>query len=242
MITEDVTGQHSVPYGEHQIEFRVLFRKRKTLAITVHPDTSVTATVPLGRTVEEIKRRVRKRARWIRKQQAFFRDFLPPVPPRRYVSGETHRYLGRQYRLKVSESVTESVKLKGAYIQVEIRRTGDAERVQTLLEGWYRLRGHAVFERSLAACRSKLNGQLLVEPKLLLRHMPKRWGSCTKRGAIYLNPELIKTPSSCIDYVVTHELCHMVHPHHGKQFYVLLRQIMPDWEQRKARLENVLTG
>jgi predicted metal-dependent hydrolase len=69
--------------------------------------------------------------------------------------------------------------------------------------------------------------------------MPKRWGSWTRRGGICLNPELVKAPASCIDYVVTHELCHAVHGHHGKAFYELLRRVMPDWEHRKARLERI---
>jgi hypothetical protein len=85
----------------------------------------------------------------------------------------------------------------------------------------------------------KLNGRLADMPRLRLRHMPKRWGSWTKRGVIYLNPELILAPPSCIDYVVTHELCHLVHASHGAEFFALLRKTMPDWEQRKARLEQL---
>ena len=69
--------------------------------------------------------------------------------------------------------------------------------------------------------------------------MKKRWGSCTARGAINLNIELIKAPSHCIDYVVTHELCHLKCPDHGKAFYSLLNRVMPDWESRKKRLERV---
>jgi predicted metal-dependent hydrolase len=69
--------------------------------------------------------------------------------------------------------------------------------------------------------------------------MVKRWGSFSQRGVIYLNPELIKAPSHCIDYVVTHELCHLRHPNHTKSFYNLLSSVIPDWQMRKARLERV---
>lgn len=69
--------------------------------------------------------------------------------------------------------------------------------------------------------------------------MTKRWGSWTRRGGVWLNPELLKAPGTCIDYVVTHELCHAVYGNHGKGFYALLRRVMPDWEARKARLECV---
>src|SRR5450759_2016170 len=90
---------HEVEFGSERIEFRLRKSKRKTLAITVRPDASVLVTAPHGADLEAVKVKVRKRAVWIRRQRRFFERFLPPMPPRRYVGGETHRYLGRQYRL-----------------------------------------------------------------------------------------------------------------------------------------------
>jgi predicted metal-dependent hydrolase len=233
---------HAVAFGNEKIEFRLRRSKRKTLGITVQPDMSVLVTAPRSADVEKVKTKVRKRAVWIRRQRIFFERFLPHFPPRHYVSGETHRYLGRQYRLKVIEGTDEIVKLKGRFLWVVTLRKGDASHVRALLESWYEAHARLTFERSLALCLSELNGQVKVAPRLRLRRMRKRWGSCTKRGGIYLNLDLIMAPPACIDYVVTHELCHLVHPHHGREFYALLRKRMPDWERRKARLENVATG
>jgi predicted metal-dependent hydrolase len=70
--------------------------------------------------------------------------------------------------------------------------------------------------------------------------MKKRWGSCTKAGVITFNTELVKAPTYCIEYVIMHELCHLKHPHHGKEFYDLLTQCTPDWVRRKERLERVV--
>ena len=98
------------------------------------------------------------------------------------------------------------------------------------------------FGRSLAGCLPGLQGRIKGTPPLHLRRMPKRWGSWTRRGAIYLNPELVRAPRSCVDYVVTHELCHLVHGDHGKEFFALLRRVMPDWESRKGRLEVVMAA
>jgi hypothetical protein len=92
---------HAVTFGGRKIDFELRRTKRKTLAITVKPDTSVVVTAPNGASLEAVAAKVRKRAVWIRRQQDYFATFLPQVPPRQYVSGETHRYLGRQYRLKV---------------------------------------------------------------------------------------------------------------------------------------------
>jgi predicted metal-dependent hydrolase len=229
-----------VAFGGERIEFRLRRSKRKTLAITVRPDMTVVVTAPEGADVEAVKGKVRKRAVWIRKQQRFFERYLPAVPPRRYVSGETHRYLGRQYRLKVVEGAKGKVRLQGQFIWVEVRGRSDTDRVRRLVEAWYVEHARAAFGRSLETCLRALHGCVKGTLRLHLRRMPKRWGSWTQPGAIYLNPELVRAPRSCIDYVVTHELCHLAHGDHGREFFELLRRTMPDWEQRKARLESVM--
>lgn len=232
-----IEGPHQVAFGRGRIEFRVRRTGRSTLAITVRPDTSVLVTAPKGTSLELVRERVHRRAVWVLRQQEYFSRFQPTLPPRRYVSGETHRYLGRQYRLKVRAGVEEDVGLRGRFIEVRTQRKDEAGWVRRLVEGWYLERARARFDRSLAECLGRFRGRVNA-PLLLLRRMPKRWGSWTRRGVIYLNPELILAPPSCVDYVVTHELCHLVYAHHGRAFYDLLARAMPDWEQRKRRLER----
>ena len=232
-----MSEQHGIEFGGERIEFRLRRSKRKTLAITVRPDTSVLVVAPMSADLEAVKAKIRKRAVWIRRQRRFFERYLPPVPPRRYVSGETHRYLGRQYRLKITEAAKGSVKLKGRFIVVETPDRSDPDRVRRMVDAWYLEHARAAFARSLESCLPGLHGRVNGTPRLHLRRMPKRWGSWTQRGDIYLNPELVRAPVMCIDYVLMHELCHLVHGNHGKEFFTLLRNTMPDWERRKARLE-----
>jgi predicted metal-dependent hydrolase len=234
--------QHEITFGGGQIGFGLRRSRRRTLAITVRPDLSVLVTAPKKAAVETVMAKIRKRAVWIRRQQRFFGEFLPQTPPRRYLSGETHRYLGRQYRLKVVEANTAEVKLRGRFIWVHTPRKADTARVRKLVQGWYLAHAKERLARSFAESAARLGTRLANPPRMQLRRMPKRWGSWTRRGGIWLNPELVTTPASCIDYVVTHELCHAVHGHHGKRFYELLRRVMPDWETRKARLERVANG
>ena len=226
-----------VIFGSRAIQFLLKRTNRRTLAITVKPDTSVVVTAPKAAAVEAVAARVRKRGMWIRRQQAYFSRFLPKLPPRRYVSGESHRYLGRQYRLKVVEGPGENAKLRGKFIWVETARKGESGQVRRLVEAWYVIHARKRFDRSLAECLARFHGRVGL-PQLRVRRMPKRWGSWTPQGIIYLNPELVLAPASCIDYVVTHELCHLVHAPHGPAFYGLLRRVMPDWEERKDRLER----
>ncbi len=232
-----VDGLHEVSFGMGRIEFRLRRTARRTLAITVKPDASVVVTAPRGVRIEAVKARLRKRAMWIRRQQEYFSRFLPKLPPRRYVSGETHRYLGRQYRLKVVEGPGEAARLQGKFIEVETARKGDTDQVRRLVEAWFVVHARLRFARSLAECLARFHGRVGT-PELRLRRMPKRWGSWTPRGVVYLNPVLVLAPASCVDYVVTHELCHLTHAGHGREFYELLRRVMPDWEERKDRLER----
>ena len=205
----------------------------------MQPDLGVVVTAPRKATVENVLARVRKRAVWIKRQQRYFSDFLPQTPPRRYVSGETHRYLGRQYRLKVVEAATTEVKMRGRFIWVHTPRKTDTAGVRVLVEGWYLAHAKERLTRSFAESVARMGTRLASAPRMQVRRMSKRWGSWTRRGGIWLNPELVTAPASCIDYVVTHELCHAVHGNHGKEFWQLLRRVMPDWETRKARLERI---
>lgn len=227
----------SIQFGSRQIDFTLEYAVRKSLGITVTPDMRVLVKAPLEASMDLIKEKVKKRATWIIKQQSFFLSFHPKTPARRFVEGETHHYLGRQYRLKVEILEQEAVKLKGAYIEVH---TIDKNKVKLLMERWYLENAKAKFNQIAKPIieRFKYYG---VEPSsVVLRDMPTRWGSCTPKGKIILNPELIKAPKGCIEYVIIHELCHLVHHDHTNKFFDLQSQVMPDWEKWKDRLERLL--
>jgi len=229
---------HRIQYGRHAIEYEVEQGRRKTLEISVYPDLSVRVKAPVGKDSASIEKRVRRRASWIVKQREHFAQFLHTEPPRRYISGETHRYLGRQYRLKVLHSENTHVGMKPGYICVHVLDRTKTEKVKDVLNQWYRDKAKKKFTERLAVCQEAFRKHKIDSPLLHLKKMTKRWGSCSKKGKIFLNPELIKSPTHCIDYVIVHELCHLKCPSHSKPFYRLLMQVMPDWEQRKKRLEQ----
>jgi predicted metal-dependent hydrolase len=210
---------------------------RRTLAISVNPDGSVGLTAPQRADVAAIQAKVAKRATWIRKQQRAFTAMNAKRMPRRYVSGATHRYLGRQYRLKVRKGADAGVKLSAGYFHV-VTPDGSEAGVETLLAAWMRERANEQFSRRLAEWRSWCERHRIPAPRLILRSMPKRWGSTHKDGRIALNPELVHAPSACVDYVIAHEICHLKHTNHGPEFFRLLDVIFPSWRVVKHRLEN----
>ena len=233
-----MTGPQTLAYGSEMIDFRLSFSPRQRLTITVEPNGAVVVKAPVDATLEAVQHQVRRKAGWIIRQRDAFAAFGPSMPPKKYVSGETHRYLGRQYRLSVTQGEDSSVKLIGRFFEIVTLDKSDASAVQRLLDGWYRHHATRVFEERLEHCLESSWFRSLAMPKWTIRKMKRRWGSCTKDGAVLLNLLLIQVSPRCIDYVITHELCHLMVHNHGPEFYRLLNRAMPDWQERKHRLER----
>jgi len=227
----------AIQFGSKQIYFQLEYSSRKSLGITVKPDLSVLVKAPVDTSLEKVKEKLRKKAPWIIRQQSFFLYFHPKTPARKYISGETHLYLGRQYRLKIIQNNFESVKLKGKYIEAKVTDKSSAEQ---LVGEWYLQNAKLKF-RTIAQPLIDNFKKYKIEPlSIVLRDMPTRWGSCTPKGKIILNPELIKAPKGCIEYVIIHELCHLVHHDHTQKFIDLQTKEMQDWEKWKMKLEILL--
>jgi predicted metal-dependent hydrolase len=228
----------TVDYGRQRIEYALRYSKRATLGIDVNPDLSVVVTAPTGSSDAAVQQRVEKRAAWIIEQQRFFETYLPAIPPRQYVSGETHRYLGRQYRLRIHAADADAVKLARGQLNVGLADVTKKDRVRALVTRWFRDRAEAVFGEQFAVWVEKARRLEIEAGGFQIRHMKNRWGSCTGEGRILLNPDLIVAPVISIEYVIAHELCHLKEHNHGAGFYRLLRDLMPDWEQRRERLNQ----
>jgi predicted metal-dependent hydrolase len=232
---------HCLKYGEQEIWYEIIRRPRKTLEIAVEPDASVVIVAPEHATLDAIEAKLRKRAAWVTRQQRYFAQFLPRTPERRFVSGETHLYLGRQYRLKVVPHVQESVKLIRGFIVVQTHRPTNPEVTRELVQTWYRDRAHIKFPERIELCLGLFSDPEAFRPKsLIVRQTQKRWGSMSPSGQLLLNRRLVQAPVDAIDYVITHELCHVAEPNHGPAFFDLLTEVMPSWKLRKQRLERFL--
>jgi predicted metal-dependent hydrolase len=227
----------SIQFGSKQIDFQIEYSDRKTLGITVTPDMDVLVKAPNDSTISKIEEKLKKKAPWIIKQQSFFLVYHPKTTERKYISGETHLYLGRQYLLKIEESEKESVKLKGKFIEV---KTHDKYSVKQLVKNWYLEHARSKFHATALPLIEKFKKYNVEPNSIVLREMPTRWGSCTPKGKIILNPELIKAPEGCIEYVIVHELCHLIHHDHTQKFMDLQTKEMKDWERWKSKLEKLL--
>lgn len=237
----DLPESSTVVFGATRIEFAIRPANRKTLAIHVFPDGSVVTDAPRDATEAEVADKVKRKGAWILKQKRLFASYPPVIPARQYVSGESLRYLGRHYRLKVKEGDDRSAKLLGAFLEVSILPGDGADSVESLVQDWLRSKARNTFDTILKTCvaRAAKIGISEAPPWRILR-MRKRWGSCTKNGTVILNPELVAAPKDCIEYVILHELCHLKIKNHSQSYYRLLSQVVPDWEQLRMKLNRAV--
>jgi len=228
----------NLTYGKRRFTIDVEFNSRKRLTVTVHPDCTVTAKAPLGYELDVIRHRLERRKSWIVKQISFFEQFQPTATERKYVSGETHYYLGRQYRLKTGKGLTPRVRLMGQYFRLELPEKNNAAEAQKAMRQWYTEHAKIFLAQRVEKYWLVIQKPGIQKPKIQFRRMRKRWGSYSNGGTITLNTELVKLPVHCIDYVIVHELCHIVRADHDRNFYRHMGRILPDWEKRKKRLEK----
>ena len=214
---------------------KIVRKDVKNITLKVRPNGEAILTAPKAASDEHIKFIIKKRAKWIAKKRTFFASFK--TPQKEYVSGEDFKYLGRSYRLKVVQSKEERVKLQRGYLELFVKDKSDIKRKENLIYEWYYEKATLYFFNILQGF-NKIVKQDIKSVKI--RQMKTRWGSCNPyKSYINLNIELIKKPRGCIEYVVFHELVHLLYPDHSKKFYDYLTLYMPDWQKRKEILERV---
>lgn len=227
-------------YGDRTTHYLVEESVRLTskILIHVHPDGVVEVETPAGANPALVKAAMQKRARWIFDNLDATREARTYALPREYVGGETHFYLGRRYRLSVKEARGNSpVKLLRGTIQVTLR-VNDKAAVKQRLRQWYKERANDYFTRRLTKICADIEW-LEEAPRMKLVPMEYRWGSCSPKGSININPALVRAPKHCIDYVLIHEICHLKEHNHSKHFYALLDKHLPNWNSTKAELDRL---
>ncbi|QUH18952.1 M48 family metallopeptidase [Alkaliphilus sp. B6464] len=231
--------KHEISYGGKVIEFELNRKNVKNVNLNVKPDMAIMISANENVPIDFIKNFVKNNAPWILKNIKHFEETQPYENLKEYVSGETFKYLGKQYRLKVFESEKEEVKYFRGFIHLYVKDKTNYERKEKLVEAWFRQRAEIIFNESLDKVYSLVQKHNISKPNVMIKIMKARWGSCIKeKNIILLNYELIKAPKYCIDYVVLHELIHFIEGNHSKDFYSLMTVLMPDWRDRKEILDE----
>ncbi|MBA1146554.1 M48 family metallopeptidase [Ectothiorhodospiraceae bacterium WFHF3C12] len=208
--------------------------RRRTLAIHVRPGPVVEVRAPQRLSRAVIERFIAERADWIDAKLAELEALPAPFRPA-YRDGERHPFLGTDYPLIVTGG-SRGVSLRAGRLEVGVPDADDRDAVQRALYRWYRARAGEVFRERLDAALQALASWQLPQPRLAIRAMRRRWGSCSSTGKVTLNLHLIKMPVALLDYVVCHELCHLLEMNHSPRFYALMDAAMPDWRGHRHNL------
>ena len=215
-------------------------RRKKTVAVIVEPTGSVLVVAPERLSIDRLDAIVTRKAQWIIRRRRRTEGYGPPLSPREFVSGESVLYLGRHYRLKVHPGETGAAKLRGGWLHVPAPAGAQqAAHVRAVLVSWLRRHASVRLPERVAVWQPKAGVPL---PRVIVANQQKRWGSCDQRGTIRLNWRIIQAPMRLVDYVVVHELVHLRHRGHGRDYWQDVGRLMPDYERRREDLRACGVG
>ena len=235
-----MTTANSVRYGNTTINFTVRRspRRRKTLQITIGGE-GVQVDAPMKTSDEELRSFVLRKAPWVLSRATKTPSWLVS---KRFVSGETLPYLGRNVVLVVEPRDVRktSVRFDHWQFRVVIPRTLDGierqERVRKAVVSWYRQRAAERLPLNVARWWHPLGSG--DQPAILIRNQRTRWGSCAPDGTLRINWRVMMLKPELIDYIVVHEMAHLTHKNHSKGFWAFVLRAMPDMERRRGRLRE----
>lgn len=220
------------------VEVFVVRKKVKNLHLSVLPPSGrVRVTSPENMKDDAIRTLISTRLPWIKKQQIKFTG-QERQTARKYISGESHYFLGKRYRLEVvykDEKPQVSIKGKNKIV-LQARPKATVQKRQEILTDWYRSELHPVVEGLII----KWEKNLKVKTNYwAIKQMKTRWGSCNhKRARVLINLELAKKPISCVEYVVVHELIHLIEKKHSEIFVSVMTKSLPKWKSLKDELNR----
>ncbi len=209
-------------------------RRRRTVGITVARDGRLVVAAPAGVPARKLEGFVRAKLPWVRRKLDEFEALGPAPEPTRFVAGEHLPYLGRAYQIALVDDPPAPVALRRGRFEIAHGLDGAA---RTEVVGWYTSRARPHIDRSVA----RFTPLIGAAPRtVVVRDLGKRrWGVCDHRAAkVSFHWQLVTQPPDLVDYVVVHELAHLLEPHHGPAFWARVAAVLPDWKTRRQRLRD----
>lgn len=232
-----------IEFGNRKINFEIKRgNRKKSVAIHVHPTATVTVLTPRHLDDKKIRMIIRKKARWIIEKQEQIKSNRDSNPVKEFVSGESFPYLGRHYRLKVIKGSSDTegyCRLVNGRFLVELNGNSggreDRVAVKRSLIKWYL--EHA--KEKIGGRVGRFGQQIGRWPaNIEIKNQQRRWGSCSHNGNIRFNWKIVMAPISLMDYVIVHELCHLIYPRHSAHFWQKVQSVIPDYKKRRDWLKK----
>ncbi|MBP5401597.1 MAG: M48 family metallopeptidase [Treponema sp.] len=218
------------------IDVQINKKNIKNMHLSVKPPLgNVVVSAPLLMSQKSIENFVRLNFSWIKKQQEKFAN-QPRMTARQYVSGETYYIWGKQYFLIFQNSNRNGFKLDGNNIILEMRESSTVEQRERFVREQFRVMLTEQLNR-LVPKWEKITD--LYCDSVKTKYMLTRWGTCnSKAKRIWINLQMVEKPLECLEYIILHELTHLIVSNHGKDFIKNMDKYMPDWKDRKNLLND----
>ncbi|WP_405796180.1 M48 family metallopeptidase [Streptomyces sp. NBC_01506] len=211
----------------------VVVPERSGVRLTVERDARITATVPAGLDSALLVDAVKGRRGWIYDKLESRVEDAALRPVKQFVTGEGFLYLGRNYRLKITDEAPVPVGLVRGRM---LLRRDCLDRAQDELIVWYRHRGGAWLPKRAESWAQRMQAPL---ENIVVRRLGYRWGSCNRNGGVNIHWATMQLPAHLVDYVLVHELAHLQKRDHSAEFWSIVARAMPDYQQRRARLDRL---
>ncbi len=225
--------------GDRLVSYSLEFARRRTMSIVVQPDLRVVVKAPILAPLREVLEVVQKRGLWIVKHlELMEKSPRALISAKNWADGEAIYFLGKKFTLRLRAGSKRAVDVHDDEIFATAPQLPDAALAERMVETWYLAQAKLIFAERLKkyAYVPQMESVQAVK-ELRVKRLRRRWGSCSSTGNILLNTHLIKAPMECIDYVIIHELCHLKHMNHSKNYYATLAKYCPDWKLLKIKLE-----
>ena len=222
------------------IEFKIIYSRRRTIGISVLPDASVIVRAPYITSLKTITRIVTEKYSWILKHRDNYRKLDNSPVNRTYTEGETHLIRGNKSVLKLVKSDRSFIRFNDNTIEIGTKKTDDPKIIKKLLYKGYKDEALTVFPELMRKVLKEHENQMFKPAGLVIKTMKRRWGSCSNKGIITLSTELIKLSDLFIEYVIAHELCHLKQHNHGPNYYKLLTEVFPEWKSVRKELRKYI--
>lgn len=223
---------------KQKIVYRVIYSSRRTLGISIHPDASVIIRAPYRTSENTIKKLIEQKKAWIiRHTDEFRRKVSVKIS---YADGTKHLFRGKECTLRLIHSPRCYCRFYGDLIEVGHNGSDNQETIKKILYQGYRKEAAVIFPARLKEVLLKYSDENFRPSGLSIKTMKTRWGSCSSKGKVTLNTELVRLPDIYTEYVIIHELCHLKHHNHGQGFYNLLSGLFPEWKKIRKELRSFI--
>ena len=228
----------SVIVGDDEIELEIIRSSRRTIALFVKPGGTLLIRAPWYVPVHVIMHFIREKTAWVVRQRERMKDKKTVGEPALLQYSSLTPFLGSNLTITFSESAGNTARLNGTQLMISVAGDPSPEKITAVADGWYLAEAKRYFALRTAELAEKHSAMLPSPASVNVRKMKRRWGTCHTSGALWFNRELIKKEPVLIDYVIIHELCHLVHHNHSTEYYALLGSIIPDYRELRKRLQK----